>query len=85
MRDRHGTGISVKSALSTATGPRLSYLAAISADIEIVSREAGSQRALCRSRLALHPPEERDGSLGDRRRHGKMAGLSDRDGVKSRR
>ena len=38
LRDRHGTGISVKSALSTATGPRLSYLAAISADIEIVSR-----------------------------------------------
>lgn len=37
-----GPGISVKSALSTATGPRLSYLAAISADIEIVSREAGS-------------------------------------------
>lgn len=31
-------GISVKSALSTATGPRLSYRPAISADIEIATR-----------------------------------------------
>lgn len=78
-----GPGISVKSALSTATGPRLSYLAAISADIEIVSREAGSATRSVSLGLVSIPmvykgeevEEEVEVVSANRRSLGKMAGL----------